>query len=104
MEAAISTVAGELVSRFISFLMNKYHSSSHAESKEQKVVERLQLLLMRVGTVVEEADRRYITNSSMVTQLKMLSEAMYGGYSTLDTMMYRALQNSAGFNEFSRNY
>ncbi|SPT15605.1 unnamed protein product [Triticum aestivum] len=97
MEIVKSAVVGELVSRFISFLMNKYHSNSHAQS--EKVVERLQRLLMRLSTVVEEADARYITNSVMQLQLKMLSEAMYGGYSVLDTLRYRTIQDSAGFHE-----
>ena len=99
----MSAVAGELVSRFISLLMSKYHSSIHAQSKEQNLAKRLRHLLMRVGTVVEEADGRYITNSGMLAQLKMLSEAMYGGYRVLDTLMYRALRNSAGFDEVSSN-
>ncbi|VAH24540.1 unnamed protein product [Triticum turgidum subsp. durum] len=101
MEVVKSAVVGELVSRFISFLMNKYHSNSHAQS--EKVVERLQRLLMRVSTVVEEADARYITNSAMQLQLKMLSEAMYGGYSALDTLRHRTIQDSAGFDEVSIN-
>ncbi|KAF7013010.1 unnamed protein product [Triticum aestivum] len=102
MEVAISAVAGEIVSRFISFLMNKYHSSSHAQP-EEKVVERLQHLLMRAGAIVEEADARYITNSGMMMQLKMLSEAMYRGHSLLDASRYRALQDSAGFDKVSSN-
>ncbi|XP_024311714.1 uncharacterized protein LOC104585252 isoform X2 [Brachypodium distachyon] len=101
MEVAISAVAGELVSRFISFLMNKYNSSlSHAQSEEEgKVVERLQHLLMRAGTIVEEADARYITNSRMMMQLKILSEAMYAGYRVLDTLRYRTLQEGTRFDE-----
>lgn len=103
MEVAISAVAGELVSRFISFLMNKYNSSlSHAQSEEEgKVVERLQHLLMRAGTIVEEADARYITNSRMMMQLKILSEAMYAGYRVLDTLRYRTLQEGTRFDEVS---
>lgn len=97
----MSAVAGELVSRFISLLMSKYHSSIHAQSKEQKLAKRLQHLLMRVRTVIEEADGRYITNSGMLAQLKMFSEAMYGGYRVLDTLMHRALRNSSGFDEVS---
>ncbi|KAL6642514.1 hypothetical protein ACP70R_020695 [Stipagrostis hirtigluma subsp. patula] len=85
METAISAVAGELVSRFISFLMNKCYSSN--ECLEGKV-ERLQNALMRVHTVVEEADARYITNSGMLVQLKKLSEAMYRGYHVLDTYKF----------------
>ncbi|XP_024311469.1 uncharacterized protein LOC112269281 [Brachypodium distachyon] len=105
MELLISAVTGELVSRFISFLVNKYQSSlSHAQSEEEKVVlERLQHLLMRAGTIVEEADTRYITNSRMMVQLKTLSEAMYRGYCMLDTSRYRALQDGAGFDEVSSN-
>ncbi|VAH40074.1 unnamed protein product [Triticum turgidum subsp. durum] len=103
MEAAISVVTAELVSRFISFLKNKYQSSlNHAES-EEKVRERLQHLLMRVSIVMEEADGRYITNSGMLLQLKMLSEAMYKGYRVLDTLRYKSFQDSVGFDKVSVN-
>ncbi|XBI97615.1 hypothetical protein VPH35_017952 [Triticum aestivum] len=101
MEVAVSAVASELLGRFISFLMNKYHSS-HAQS-EEKMVERLHHLLMRACTIVEEADTRYITNSGMMMQLKMLSEAMYRGHSLLDASRYRALQDGASFDEVSSN-
>ncbi|XBI87481.1 hypothetical protein VPH35_025561 [Triticum aestivum] len=101
MEAAMSAVAGELLSRFVSFLMNKYHYSSHTQS--EKMVERLQHLLMRACTIVKEADTRYITNSGMMMQLKMLSEAMYSGYSVMDALRYQTLQDSAGFDEVSTN-
>ena len=83
----MSAVVGELVSQLISILMNKYYSLRHAQSEEEKVVERLQHLLMRAGTIVEEADTRYITNSGMMMQLKMLSEAMRG-HRLLDTSRY----------------
>ncbi|KAM0904331.1 hypothetical protein ACQ4PT_018051 [Festuca glaucescens] len=100
MEVAISAVAGELVSRLISFLL-KYHSSlRHEQSEEKKLVERLQQLLMRAGTIVEEADVWYITNPGMLVQLMMLSEAMYRGHRVHDTLRYQsALQGSTGFDE-----
>ncbi|VAH40110.1 unnamed protein product [Triticum turgidum subsp. durum] len=101
MEVAMSAVAGELVSCFISFLLNKYHSSQ--PHSEEKVMERLQHLQTRVCTIVEEADTQYITNSGMMMQLKTLSEAMYRGYHALDNLRYRALQVSAGFEEVSIN-
>ncbi|XP_037480973.1 uncharacterized protein LOC119358604 [Triticum dicoccoides] len=103
MEVAMSAVVGELVSQFISFLMNKCNSLRHAQSEEEKVVERLHHLLMRAGTIVEEADTRYITNSGMMMQLKKLSEAMYRAYGALDNSRYLALQDSAGFDEVSIN-
>ncbi|VAH24495.1 unnamed protein product [Triticum turgidum subsp. durum] len=100
MEVVISAVAGELASHFISFLLNKYHPKP-SRSEAEELIERLQHLLMRVSMVVEEADARYITNSGMLLQLKMLSEAMYRGYRVLDTSRYRTLQDSAGFDEVS---
>ncbi|XBI48249.1 hypothetical protein VPH35_112035 [Triticum aestivum] len=85
MDLAISAVTGDLASRFISFLMNKYADHLYSEQK----VERLQQLLLRVHTVVEEADGRHITNSCMLMQLKQLSAAMYQGYHVLDSIRYR---------------
>ncbi|VAH40088.1 unnamed protein product [Triticum turgidum subsp. durum] len=103
MEAAISVVTAELVSRFISFLKNKYESSLNHAKSEEKLRERLQHLLMRVSIVIEEADGRYITNSGMLLQLKMLSEAMYKGYRVLDTLRYKSFQDSVGFDKVSVN-
>ncbi|XP_052134289.1 putative disease resistance protein At3g14460 [Oryza glaberrima] len=86
MELAVSALTGELVSRFISFLLSKY--SSH-EISEEKQLERLQQLILRVSTVIEEADGRYITNSGMLMQLKGLADAMYRGHHVLDMFRCR---------------
>ncbi|CAM0879223.1 unnamed protein product [Alopecurus aequalis] len=91
MEVAISAVTGEIFSRFISFLINKHSYRSQAWLEEK--AERLQNLLMRVHTVVEEADGRYIMNSRMLMQLKMFSEAMYRGYHVLDTLKYQGMKD-----------
>ncbi|KAF7005654.1 hypothetical protein CFC21_020762 [Triticum aestivum] len=77
-------------------------SFGHAQS-EEKVVQRLQHLLMRAGTIIEEADTRYITNSRMMMQVKTLLEAMYHGYSVLEKLRYCALQDSAGSDKASIN-
>ena len=90
MEMIMSVLTNELVSRFISSLMNMY--MDHPCSKE-KQMERLQLLLLRVHTVVEEADGRYTTNSGMLLQLKMLVETMYSGYDALDSVKCHQLIN-----------
>ncbi|KAK1660992.1 hypothetical protein QYE76_049151 [Lolium multiflorum] len=82
MEVVLSAAAGELVSRIFSFLRNKYSENACSEEKR---VERLQQLLLRAHMVVEEADRRYITNSGMLLHLKILSRAMYNGYHAVDT-------------------
>ncbi|VAH71680.1 unnamed protein product [Triticum turgidum subsp. durum] len=82
MEVVLSAAAGDLVSRFFSFLIGRY---SEVSCSKEKHAERLQQLLLRAQTVVEEADGRYITNSGMLLQLKMLARAMYHGYHALDT-------------------
>ena len=71
MDIVISAVASELVSRFISFLSMKYSSKACLK----KNLEMLQHLLLRVHTVVEEAEGRYIGNSRMLPQLKALRES-----------------------------
>lgn len=82
MEVVLSAAAGDLVSRFFSFFIGRY---TEASCSEEKHAERLQQLLLRVQTVIEEADGRYITNSGMLLQLKRLARAMYHGYHALDT-------------------
>jgi hypothetical protein len=85
MDLAISAVTSDLAGRFISYLVSK--CSDHLCS--QAKVERLQQLLLRVHTVVEEADGRHITNSCMHIQLKTLVGAMYKGYHVLDNIRFR---------------
>jgi hypothetical protein len=59
---------------------------------------------MRAGTIIEEADTRYLTNFGTMMQLRTLSEAMYRGHRAHDTLRYRsALQDSADFDEVSSN-
>jgi hypothetical protein len=92
MELAMSAVTGELVSRFVSFLVNKYHSGR--AYSEDKQLEKLHRLLLRARTVVEEADGRYITNTGMLAQLNMLAEAMYRGYWALGAFRYKSLRET----------
>ncbi|KAM0889507.1 hypothetical protein ACQ4PT_027640 [Festuca glaucescens] len=84
MEFAVSAITGDLCSRFISYLLNK---STDRSSPEEKL-ERLQNLLIRLHTVVEEAEGRYITNSQMLVQLKMITQALYRGYQALGNFQY----------------
>ncbi|KAL6905467.1 hypothetical protein ACP4OV_003068 [Aristida adscensionis] len=91
METVMSAVAGELFSQLISFAINKYFSSS---ARLDDKVDRLQNLLMRVHSVVDEADTRYITNHGMLMQLKIFSETMYQGYRVLDTFKFQLQEDS----------
>ncbi|KAF2912513.1 hypothetical protein DAI22_10g016900 [Oryza sativa Japonica Group] len=86
MEVALSAIASDLINRLTSFLMKKYMESTSIDDK----MKRLKELLLRVHIVVEEADRRCITNPMMLMQLKMLAESMYRGYYMLDTIKYKS--------------
>uniref|UniRef100_A0A0D9XHM9 F-box domain-containing protein n=1 Tax=Leersia perrieri TaxID=77586 RepID=A0A0D9XHM9_9ORYZ len=101
MEHVISAVTSEVINRFISFLMNK---SSSQEISVDKQLERLQRLLLRVSMVVEEADGRYITNSGMLMQLKVLADAMYRGHNVLDIFRCRTQIQENPINEVSNTF
>lgn len=91
MEAITSAATEDLINRTISFLVDKL---TNRECMEEKL-QRLELLVLRVRTVVEEADGRCITNSGMLMQLKMLSESMYRGYYVLENFKYRPIMESS---------
>ncbi|CAL4941134.1 unnamed protein product [Urochloa decumbens] len=83
MDVVISAVASELVCRLISFVSKKYSSQTHLKEN----LEKLQHLLLRAHSIVEEAEGRHILKPSMLQQLKTLTEAMFRGYDVLDTYM-----------------
>ncbi|XP_062205924.1 disease resistance protein RGA2-like [Phragmites australis] len=87
MEAAISAIASEIFSRILSLLSKKYRDHTAMDEK----LKRLQQLLLRIHAVVDEADGRYITNPTMLIQLKLLVESMYRGYHMVDIFKYKSL-------------
>lgn len=88
MEWIVSATLGELVSRCISFLLNKYSTTPPLSKVES--LQRLERMLLRVLITVEEAEGRCITNQAMLRQLKMLREEMWRGYYMLDIFRYLA--------------
>ncbi|CAM0879074.1 unnamed protein product [Alopecurus aequalis] len=83
MEVIFSATMGELASRSVSFLVNRYLKQKAAPTEEERV-RSLQQLLLRLRVVVEEADARLITNQAMLHQLSILKKEMYRGLYTLD--------------------
>ena len=83
MDAVLSAVASDLISRFISFLLQRSQQAHRAAAAA--ATPRLQRLLLRARTVVEEADGRRIANHGMLLQLKQLRDSMYRGFYLLDT-------------------
>ncbi|CAL5092038.1 unnamed protein product [Urochloa decumbens] len=84
MEAVISVIVGELATRSLSFLIDRYFKP--ATSKED-TIQKLQWMLLRVRLTVEEAEGRCITNQTMLRQLSILRTVMYRGYYLLDTVI-----------------
>uniref|UniRef100_A0A0D3HIJ7 NB-ARC domain-containing protein n=1 Tax=Oryza barthii TaxID=65489 RepID=A0A0D3HIJ7_9ORYZ len=85
MEILISAVASELISRFISSLQQYY--SNHTSEEDDRT--RLQRILLRMHSVVEEAEGRHITNQGMLLQLRGLIEGFYHGYHILDKVTFQ---------------
>uniref|UniRef100_A0ACD5VPC6 Uncharacterized protein n=1 Tax=Avena sativa TaxID=4498 RepID=A0ACD5VPC6_AVESA len=100
MEAAISAILGELASRSMSFLVDKYLKRTVAPSEEESM-NSLQRLLLRVRVIVEEAEGWRITNQAMLHQLSILRKEMYRGYYTLD--MCRCQDAAASDDQVSRH-
>ncbi|KAL6845056.1 hypothetical protein ACP4OV_024551 [Aristida adscensionis] len=89
MDTVVSAVLGDLVSRTVSFVVDRYYRQPKGAAENQQ---RLRHVLLRIKATVEEAERRHITNQAMLQQLQKLREAMYKGCYLLDTVSYRMLQ------------
>ena len=100
MEAALSAVAGDLLSRMISFVINKCRDRANIDGN----LERLEQLLLRIHAVVNEADGRYITNPWMLMQFKLLVTSMYQGYHVLDIFRYKPIVESVMHEEVRSLY
>ncbi|KAL6640840.1 hypothetical protein ACP70R_021963 [Stipagrostis hirtigluma subsp. patula] len=88
MEFLISAVAGDLVSRFISYVVQNLGNHTWNEDDQR----RLERVLLRMRTIVEEAVGRCITNQGMILQLKMLVKDMYAGYYMLDRLKFESVE------------
>ncbi|CAL5010016.1 unnamed protein product [Urochloa decumbens] len=98
-----SAILGDLVSRSLSFMIDRYLK---AEPSVDDSLRRLHQLLLRIRTIVEEAEGRDVRNPGMIRQLKVLREEMFRGYCVLDAFKYRALRGdeSREEEEVSRSF
>ncbi|XP_066392345.1 uncharacterized protein [Miscanthus floridulus] len=69
-----------------------WQGETRTESVDERL-QRLQLLLLRVRVILEEADGRSVTNQAMLQQLNILRKEMYRGYYVLDS--FRGNQDKA---------
>ncbi|CAL4938213.1 unnamed protein product [Urochloa decumbens] len=95
MERLSNTALSDLVGRSVSFLFAKYDDNQKTATVDQDL-RRLRQLLMRSGTIVEEADRRLVTNGAMLRQLKDMKDQMLRGYYVLDVVACRAALGGDG--------
>ncbi|OEL14322.1 hypothetical protein BAE44_0024660 [Dichanthelium oligosanthes] len=85
MQALANALLSELASRTMSFLVSTYGSTAAARKQEEDL-HMLRLLLLRSGTIAEEAEGRRVTNRAMLWQLGALRDEMLRGYYVLDTI------------------
>ncbi|EEE64476.1 hypothetical protein OsJ_19326 [Oryza sativa Japonica Group] len=86
----------------MSFLVGKYCNCNQATAEEN--LQRLRQLLMRISTIVEEAEGRHVRNQGMLQQLKILRDEMLKGCYILDNFRYRAIQDKAKDDEVSHSF
>ncbi|CAN6213620.1 unnamed protein product [Urochloa humidicola] len=95
METFISAVLGDLVSRSVTFIVERYYQRQTGTAEN---LQRLRWMLLRIQIIIEEAEGRQITNQAMLRQLQMLREAMYEGSYLLDTVRYHMRQQESSIN------
>ncbi|CAM0882465.1 unnamed protein product [Alopecurus aequalis] len=94
MELLASAVLGDLISRSISFFVDRYNRLQARGAEES--LQHLRCVLLRVQATVEEAERRDITNQAMLRQLDALRHGMYRGYYVLDAFTCRGRAHGDG--------
>ncbi|XP_047094876.1 disease resistance protein RGA2-like [Lolium rigidum] len=82
MEALISAVLGDLISRAVSIVVKK---CADKQTTTEEDLQRLQQLLLRISAVVEEAEGRCVTNQGMIRQVSMMLKQIFRGYYLLDS-------------------
>ncbi|KAG8077760.1 hypothetical protein GUJ93_ZPchr0007g4419 [Zizania palustris] len=97
MEVLVTAVVGDLVSRSVSFFVDKLYRHKVSRGEDLQCLQRL---LQRIETVVLEAEGRHITNQAMLRQLQMLREGMYRGYYLVDAIKHR-INDEVGDHSFS---
>ncbi|KAF7006480.1 hypothetical protein CFC21_021519 [Triticum aestivum] len=87
MDILVSAIVGDLISRSASFVTSKYFQQ---QPDINKILQRLQSVLLRIDIIVEEAEARHVTNQGMLRQLKILRQGMYRGRYVLDSLRFQA--------------
>ncbi|CAM0908291.1 unnamed protein product [Alopecurus aequalis] len=87
MDILVSAIVGDLFSRSASFVITKYF---HQQPGVDRILRRLERVLLRIDTIIEEAEGRHITNQGMLCQLGVLRQGMFRGRYVLDSVRFQA--------------
>ncbi|KAK3138452.1 hypothetical protein QOZ80_5AG0369110 [Eleusine coracana subsp. coracana] len=90
MEVLSNPVLGELVSRSISYLLSK--CDKRMTSSQEDDLQQMRHLLLRSGTIVEDAERQHVANRATLRQLQALRDEMFRGHYVVDTVSSRVLR------------
>ncbi|KAG0543158.1 hypothetical protein BDA96_02G165900, partial [Sorghum bicolor] len=104
MEVILTAILGEVATRSFSFLIDKYMAEDPTTESVDEMLQSLQLLLLRVRVIMEEADGRSITSQAMLQQLNILRKEMYRGYYVLDCFRGNQDEAKAGYNNVSHYF
>ncbi|PAN28762.1 hypothetical protein PAHAL_5G177600 [Panicum hallii] len=81
-----SAILGDLISRSVSFAVDRCCHRWRKPGGLEDAPQRLRRVLLRLQAVVEEADRRRVTNQAMLRQLQLMREGVYRGYYLLSAI------------------
>ncbi|KAK3159988.1 hypothetical protein QOZ80_1BG0053840 [Eleusine coracana subsp. coracana] len=90
MDAVLSAVASELISRLVSSLTRKYQDRGGTDTAV-----RLQRALLRARVIVEESEGRQIANRAMLLQLRQLRRELCQAAYALDAFKWRDRRSQA---------
>ncbi|KAK3143630.1 hypothetical protein QOZ80_4AG0302820 [Eleusine coracana subsp. coracana] len=93
-EVVVPAALSEIVGRIFSCLIDNFPRPSSAGARDAHR-RRLERLLGNIGSVVEEAEGRHITNLHLLNQLKSLTDAMYRGRFALEATDLDDIKNGS---------
>ena len=101
METLASAILGDLIGRSVSFALDRCCHRWRKAGGIEDAPQRLRRVLLRLQAVVEEADRRRVTNQAMLRQLQLMREGVYRGYYLLSAIKRQGVPEVSSFRDRS---
>ncbi|KAG8074755.1 hypothetical protein GUJ93_ZPchr0006g44540 [Zizania palustris] len=95
-EVVLPVALSEVLGRIFSFLFDSFSRAPDAGTARDAHRRRLERLLGNIGSMVEEAEGRHITNLQLLSHLKALTEGMFRGRFALDVTDLDDVKNAGG--------